>query len=43
MMKCNDEVFIKSGSLATGLDPIKWAKELESRGAGEILINSILL
>ena len=36
------EVFIKSGSLATGLDPIKWAKELESRGAGEILINSIL-
>lgn len=42
-LKTNDkyEVHIKSGSLATGLDPVSWAKELESRGAGEILINSI--
>lgn len=42
-LKTNDKynVHTKSGSLATGLDPVLWAKELESRGAGEILINSI--
>ena len=42
-LKLNDnyEVFIKSGSSETGLDPIDWAKEAEERGAGEILINSI--
>ena len=36
------DVFIKNGSLATGLDPIEWAKEAEALGAGEILINSIM-
>ena len=36
------EVCTKSGSHNTGMDPIEWAKELELRGAGEILINSIL-
>lgn len=30
-----------SGRKATGLDPVAWAKEMESRGAGEILITSI--
>lgn len=35
------EVFIKNGSEPTGLDPVKWAKEVESFGAGEIIINSI--
>lgn len=35
------EVFINSGEVATGLHPVKWAKEAESYGAGEILINSI--
>lgn len=35
------EVFTHSGSKGSGLDPIKWAKEAENRGAGELLINSI--
>lgn len=35
------DVFIDSGTINTGLDVIKWAKEAENRGAGEILINSI--
>ena len=36
------EVYIKSGSEPTGMDPVKWAKIAESHGAGEILLNSIL-
>lgn len=42
-LKANNkyEVYVKSGSVPTGLDPVEWAKDLESRGAGEILINSI--
>ena len=35
------EVYTRSGSLGTNLDPVSWAKEIESRGAGEIVINSI--
>ena len=35
------EIYIRSGSEATGLEPITWAKQVESLGAGEILINSI--
>ncbi len=35
------EVFVRGGSLATGRDPVSWAKEAQNRGAGEILINSI--
>lgn len=35
------EVFIHSGSESTGLDPIEWAHQVESLGAGEILLNSI--
>jgi cyclase len=31
-----------SGSRATNLDPVSWAHEAQERGAGEILINSIL-
>lgn len=30
-----------SGTIATGRDPVEWAKELEMRGAGEILLTSI--
>ena len=30
-----------SGTAATGHEPVAWAKEMESRGAGEILITSI--
>ncbi len=35
------ECFSHSGTIATGLHPVQWARELESRGAGEILITSI--
>lgn len=35
------EVYIRSGTKATGLDAIKWAKEVVRRGAGEILATSI--
>lgn len=35
------EVRIYGGREGTGIDAIKWAKEVESRGAGEILLTSI--
>lgn len=35
------ECFSQSGTLATGIDPVTWAKEMEARGAGEILLTSI--
>jgi cyclase len=35
------EVMTKSGSKATGLDPVTHAKNLEASGAGEIFVNSI--
>lgn len=35
------KVWTRGGSLKTGLDPVKWAKEGEERGAGEILLTSI--
>jgi cyclase len=35
------EVFTHSGTKATGLDPIEFAREAESRGAGEILLTSV--
>ncbi|GAX86766.1 cyclase [Lebetimonas natsushimae] len=34
-------VFIKGGRVDTGLDAIKWAKEVVERGAGEILLTSM--
>ena len=34
-------VFVKGGREDTGLDLIKWAKECETRGAGEILLTSM--
>lgn len=39
--KGNPEVVIDSGKQFTGLDPIAWAQEVEQRGAGEILFNSV--
>lgn len=36
------EVYVRSGSEPTGLDAVEWAKEAAERGAGELLINSIL-
>ena len=35
------EVYIHGGRTATGLDAIKWAKEVEALGAGEILLTSM--
>ncbi|MCB9438016.1 MAG: imidazole glycerol phosphate synthase subunit HisF [Anaerolineales bacterium] len=35
------EVFVSGGRKGTGLDAIVWAKEAESRGAGEILLTSM--
>lgn len=35
------EVYVLSGTKATGLDPSDYARKMESLGAGEILINSI--
>ncbi|MBO3758103.1 MAG: imidazole glycerol phosphate synthase subunit HisF [Thermoproteota archaeon] len=35
------EVFIYGGTLPTGIDVVTWAKEVETRGAGEILLTSI--
>lgn len=35
------EVYIHGGRTATGLDAVKWAKECEELGAGEILLTSM--
>lgn len=35
------EVYIDSGGTPTGLDALEWAKEVESLGAGEILLTSM--
>ncbi len=35
------EVMIDGGRTATGLEPTAWAREVERRGAGEILLQSI--
>ena len=35
------EVFSHGGSKATGIDAVDWAIEVESRGAGEILLTSM--
>jgi cyclase len=35
------EVFVYGGKKGTGIDAIKWAKEAEKLGAGEILLTSI--
>ena len=35
------EVYADGGRRATGLDPVRWAREMERRGAGEIFLNSI--
>ncbi len=35
------DVFVRGGRENTGLDAIAWAKELEQRGAGELLVTSM--
>ncbi|MFA5863843.1 MAG: imidazole glycerol phosphate synthase subunit HisF [Phycisphaerae bacterium] len=35
------EVFINGGRVPTGLEAVAWAKEAESRGAGEIVLTSM--
>ena len=39
--KENWEVFVNGGRVATGLDAVEWAIEVEKRGAGEILLTSM--
>lgn len=34
-------VYVKGGTLSTGLNPVDYARRIENEGAGEILINSI--
>jgi cyclase len=38
---CWYEVVIYGGSKPTGIDAVRWAKEAEARGAGEILLTSM--
>lgn len=40
-LRGKQEVFIHSGTKPTGLDPVKYAQEMEAMGAGELLLNSI--
>lgn len=35
------KVYSHSGSVNTGHDPVEWAKQLEQKGVGEIMVNSI--
>lgn len=35
------ECFSRCGTVATGRDPVEWAREVERRGAGEILLTAI--
>jgi cyclase len=35
------DVYIRGGRENTGIDAIKWAKEVEQRGAGELLVTSM--
>ncbi len=35
------DVYVRGGRENTGLDALKWAKELEERGAGELLVTSM--
>ena len=35
------EVVVSGGRIGTGLDPVAWAREVQERGAGEILLTSM--
>ena len=35
------EIYTENGKVSTGLNPIKFAEEMQKKGAGEIVINSI--
>jgi cyclase len=37
----DNKVYIRSGTVNTSRDPVEWAREAESLGAGEILLTSI--
>ncbi|MEG1886634.1 MAG: imidazole glycerol phosphate synthase subunit HisF [Oscillospiraceae bacterium] len=41
--RCGDsfEVYINGGRIPTGIDVVEWAKEAQTRGAGEILLTSM--
>ena len=35
------QVYTEAGSRSTGLDPVRWAKQMEVSGAGELIVNAI--
>lgn len=35
------KLFVKSGRVTTGVDAVKFAKEMQKQGAGELLVNSL--
>jgi cyclase len=35
------EIYVNAGTKPTGIDAVKWAKEVQERGAGEILLTSM--
>lgn len=35
------EIFVNGGRIATGIDAIKWAKQMQEFGAGELLVTSM--
>lgn len=39
--KSSWQVYINGGRISTNLDALKWAKEVEDRGAGEVLLTSM--
>ncbi|MGY8824698.1 MAG: imidazole glycerol phosphate synthase subunit HisF [Candidatus Latescibacterota bacterium] len=39
--KTSWEIYINGGRTATGIDALEWVEELVSRGAGELVLNSI--
>jgi imidazole glycerol-phosphate synthase subunit HisF len=45
VVKHNDgkyECFVGNGKIPTGKDPLDWAREMEGRGAGELLVTSVV-
>lgn len=37
------EVYLNGGRIPTGIDAVAWAMEAEQRGAGEILLTSMVV
>ncbi len=35
------KVYVKNGTKSTGIDPVEYARKMESQGAGELIVNAI--